>query len=157
MPIVMIDDSPTALAVLKSFAGARGERHIVAYTKPVEALEYLSANAADAIVVDCAMPEMNGIEFTQRLRQMALHRDTPIVMVAGNDGTDLHKRALSAGVNTFLEKPVKVTQFKYVLSSVLANGGWPLIDRRADWRVLAQEATERRAQGPDDQAAPLPG
>lgn len=137
MAIVMIDDSPTALVVLKSFAGARGERNIITYAKPIEALEYLSVHAADAIVVDCAMPTMDGIEFTRRLRKMAIHEKTPIVMVAANDGSDLFKRALQAGVTTFLEKPVKVGQFKEVLSSVLACGGWPLIDRRMEVRAQA--------------------
>lgn len=81
--IVIIDDSPTALVVLKSFAGERGLREVTTFTDPIKGFEFLQQNSVDAVVVDCTMPGLDGIQLTQRLREGDRHKETPIIMVTG--------------------------------------------------------------------------
>jgi two-component system, chemotaxis family, chemotaxis protein CheY len=128
--IVIVDDSPTALVVLKSFAGERGQREVVTFARPSQALEYLLSNVVDAVVVDFNMPEMDGIQLTQRLRESEIHKATPIVMVTGSEDAATRARASVAGANAFLGKPVKMAEFKAVLADILKEGGWPFVDRR---------------------------
>lgn len=121
MSIVIVDDSPTALVVLKSFAGERGQREVVAFTDPFEALKYLASAHADAVILDCSMPGIDGIQLTQRLRESARHRDTPIVMVTGSEDAETRARASVAGASAFLGKPVRMAAFKSTLASVLKD------------------------------------
>lgn len=155
MPIVIVDDSPTALVVLKSFAAARGERDVVTFTQPLEALEFLGQNDAEAIVVDCSMPRMDGIQLTQRLREGDRHKETPIIMVTATEGPEVRARAEAAGISAFLEKPVKMTQFKAVLGRLLGNGGWPFIDRRENRDGSPPDGVERRGISTDPVQVPF--
>lgn len=144
MPIVIVDDSPTTLIVLKSFAAGRGQHDVITFTQPLQALEHLAHNSADAIVVDCSMPGIDGIQFTQRLRESANHSGTPIIMVTATEGPDVRARAEAAGISAFLEKPVKMAQFRAVLRKLLGNGGWPYIDRRVSSDGSPPNGIERR-------------
>ncbi len=64
--IVIIDDSPTALVVLKNFAGGRGLREVQTFTDPMKGLEFLLQTPVDAVVLDCSMPGLDGLQLTQR-------------------------------------------------------------------------------------------
>lgn len=143
--IVIIDDSPTALVVLKSFAGERGLREVMTFTEPVKALDYLMQNAVDAIVVDCTMPTLDGIQLTQRLRESEQHKQTPVIMVTGSEDAETRARARVAGATAFLGKPVRMAEFKATLASVLKDGGWPYVDRRDQAGGMAPSGFERRA------------
>ena len=144
MSIVIVDDSPTALVVLKSFAAERGQRDVITFTDPIKALAHLQAGSADAVVLDCTMPGLDGITLTQRLRESEMHRNTPIIIVTGSEDAETRARASVAGANAFLGKPVRMAEFKATLSRVLKDGGWPYIDRRQE-TVLPPDGIDRRA------------
>lgn len=130
MPLIIVDDCPLNLAILKRLASERGARQVVVFSDPIAALGHLGSRAAELIILDHSMEEVDGIEMTRRLRASALHGATPIVMVTGSEEPDVRAQALQAGVSDFLEKPIDVAQFKTVLSGLLADGGWPHIERR---------------------------
>jgi two-component system, chemotaxis family, chemotaxis protein CheY len=59
-------------------------------------------------VLDLRMPEMNGVEFVQALRQRPLHRDTPIVVASSETETSELGRAIrQLGVAAVVKKPWK--------------------------------------------------
>src|SRR5690242_1570736 len=69
-----------------------------------EALEALVEQRIDLILLDQLMPEMDGIEFLQKLRENQSFGELPVIMVSGlNDGTTID-RAQDLGVKDFLVK-----------------------------------------------------
>jgi chemotaxis family two-component system response regulator PixG len=142
--IVIIDDSPTALVVLKNFAGERGLREVKTFTDPIKGLEFLLETQVDAVVLDCSMPGIDGIHVTQRLRESEIHKETPVIVVTGSDDSETQARARVAGATAFMGKPVRMAEFKALLASVLKDGGWPYVDRRSQ-NTGAPDGTERRA------------
>lgn len=60
----------------------------------------------DLVVVDADMPNMDGFEVAERIRQGEAHKHIPIVMVTGLVERDYRKRALEIGINDFINKPV---------------------------------------------------
>lgn len=143
--IVIIDDSPTALVVLKNFAGERGLREVKTFSDPVKGLEFLMQSPVDAVVLDCTMPDIDGIQLTQRLRESEMHKETPVIVVTGSEDAETRARARVAGATAFLGKPVRMAEFKATLASVLKDGGWPYVDRRASTRGEPPAGIERRA------------
>lgn len=143
--IVIIDDSPTALVVLKSFAGERGLREVTTFTDPIKGLEFLQQTDVDAVVLDCTMPGLDGIQLTQRLREGERHKTTPVIMVTGSEDAEVRARARVAGATAFLGKPVRMAEFKATLAAVLKDGGWPYVDRREQAQGLPPGAHDRRA------------
>lgn len=121
MPLVIIDDCPLTLAILKRLASARGARPVMAFKNPKTALQYLEGGEAKVIILDNSMDGMDGLEMARRLRGSQRHAATPIVMVTGSEDPIVRKLALLAGVNDFLQKPIDVAQFKAVLSRLLPD------------------------------------
>jgi putative two-component system response regulator len=71
----------------------------------VEALSKL-ALGVDLVLLDGQMPNMDGFEVAERIREMPEHAFLPIIMVTGLAGANEHRRALQVGVNDFINKPI---------------------------------------------------
>ena len=70
MDIVIVDDAPITIALLKKLVAQLPECRPVAFTRAVEGLEWCAANDPDLVIVDYMMPEIDGIEFARRFRAL---------------------------------------------------------------------------------------
>jgi putative two-component system response regulator len=120
MNIVILDDERVSLALLKGHVGKLEGCRPVAFTRPTEALEWCARNEPDLVIVDYLMPQMNGIEFTQRFRQLPGTGEIPMLMVTGTRDRVLRHRALEMGINDFLTKPVDVIEIGARLKNMVA-------------------------------------
>src|SRR5688572_25508517 len=106
MDIVIVDDAPITIALLKKLVSNLPGCRPVAFTRGAEALAWCVQNDPDLVIVDYMMPEMDGIEFSRRFRAFPGKADTPVLMVtAAGDDRELKHRALELGINDFLNKP----------------------------------------------------
>ena len=78
----------------------------------LEALTLLeeSAQAFDGVLMDCQMPVMDGYTATQRIRQNPAWSDLPILAMTANTMAGDRERALAAGMNDQIGKPLRVTE-----------------------------------------------
>lgn len=120
MAIVIVDDSPTNLVVLKSLSSRIHEGGAMAFVEPEAAASYLEQTAADLVVVDYEMPGLNGVEFIRRVRASVPNKATPIVMVTHSSDRSVRVRAIEAGATAFLNKPVDALEFKTRVADLLA-------------------------------------
>src|SRR4051812_23300517 len=105
MDIVIIDDSPITIALLRKLVGTLADCSALAFTSGAQGLAWCIENDPDLVIVDYLMPEMDGIEFTRRFRVLPGKADTPILMVTAAEDRELRHRALTLGINDFLNKP----------------------------------------------------
>ena len=70
------------------------------------AIEYLKANKADVVFMDVWMPQMDGIEALQKMREYA--SSTPIIIMSGHAKIETAVRATKYGALDFLEKPLSL-------------------------------------------------
>jgi len=81
-----------------------------------EALEMLQMAGYDLVLMDCAMPDMNGYEATRSIRHMAGPvGNIPIVAMTADVITGARERCLEAGMNDYVSKPVKLEQLERVI------------------------------------------
>ena len=82
----------------------------------VEALDELRAaepGRYGMIFMDCQMPRMGGLEATEKIREMEQemgHVHTPIVAMTANAFNEDRKKALRAGMDSFMSKPISMTE-----------------------------------------------
>jgi len=72
----------------------------------VEALEAIAATDFDLILLDIAMPEMNGFEVLKALRKQRSELDLPVIMVTAHDETAQVVEAFESGANDYINKPI---------------------------------------------------
>jgi CheY-like chemotaxis protein len=100
-----------------------------------EAIDMLSKSVYALVLMDCQMPEMDGFEATRIIRDPAstvLDHEVPVVAMTANAFPEDRARAIAAGMNDFLAKPVD--------RSVLA-------DMLEKWQKPARGSALRAAAG----------
>jgi two-component system chemotaxis response regulator CheY len=105
--VLHVEDNKAVTRVIQDTLGAEGMR-VDSCLSGTTALEILKSDAPyDAIIVDNNLPGLSGLELILRVRSMAHRRNTPIIMLSGDD---FEKEAWRAGANSFLRKPEAVDQ-----------------------------------------------
>ncbi|QLE59344.1 CHASE2 domain-containing protein [Nostoc sp. TCL26-01] len=82
-----------------------------------DGLEMAKEHQPDAIVLDLAMPKMDGFELMIQLQKNSLTRNIPMIVSSANVFAENHQRSLEAGATAFLSKPIKVDELLNVLRS----------------------------------------
>jgi DNA-binding response OmpR family regulator len=102
--ILIIDDDVTALDIVDFLFEDKGFE-VIRRTDGISALDCVEEVAADIILIDLMMPQMNGQECIKEIRNRGLK--TPIVAFTALDDPEIHKEAMDAGANLVLTKPCK--------------------------------------------------
>ncbi|MFZ6848080.1 HD domain-containing phosphohydrolase [Undibacterium sp. RuRC25W] len=111
LDIVAIDDSSVNLFLTSHLIRQFKDCILREFNNPQKALTYCVEHIPDLVIVDFMMPEMDGIEFIRRFRALPGREDIPVLMVTANDQTEIRYRALEAGANDFLNKPIDKIEF----------------------------------------------
>ncbi|MFZ2267337.1 MAG: response regulator [Azonexus sp.] len=93
--------------------------HIRVASNGREAIDLLRSEAFDCVLMDVRMPEIDGIEATQRIRAEAQFSALPIIAMTANARAEDREECLQAGMNDFISKPVDPAQLFRILSKWL--------------------------------------
>lgn len=94
-----------------------------------EALNLIKDTDFDLCILDFKMPEMNGIELTQELRKIPRLKSTQIVLLTALHEEGLGEKAIAAGCNAFLNKPLRQGQLLDCLVSLKDTGTYQAVPR----------------------------
>lgn len=113
--VLHIDDDEDICQLTKEFLERQAE-HLKVQTcyQPTGVLETLANEDIDCIVSDYNMPELNGIELLEKVRQT--YPDLPFILYTGKGSEEVASDAISAGVTDYLQKETGSDQY-----TVLAN------------------------------------
>jgi DNA-binding response OmpR family regulator len=101
-PVLLVDDDPEICQFLLMLLELEGFRP-VSRTRADEVLAFAVSEAPAAVLVDVAMPDVDGFELCRRLRA-ASYRG-PVLMLSARPGPELARRAAEAGADEFIRKP----------------------------------------------------
>jgi two-component system, OmpR family, response regulator MprA len=114
--VLVVDDDSAVRRSLSTALGRDGYE-VMAAEGGNAALAHLAAVNVDAIVLDVAMPEPNGLEVCRRLR--ARGDRTPILMLTARDLIDDRVAGLDAGADDYLVKPFALAELRARLRALL--------------------------------------
>jgi chemotaxis family two-component system response regulator PixG len=103
--IACIDDSPGICQTMEKVITEAGYQ-FVAEMDGLRAIAVLLSRKPDVIFLDLIMPNTNGYEICAQLRKLSYFKNTPIIILTGNDGIIDRVRAKMVGSTDFLNKPV---------------------------------------------------
>nr|WP_306815283.1 ATP-binding protein [Limnobacter parvus] len=118
--LLIVDDSELNLRVLEGIL-SRKQANITKANNGLEALSYLLqfGHGFDAVVMDVQMPLMDGLEATREIRKQAFNSALPVIGLTGEVGPEDEKRALEAGMNAVLHKPLQPDDLMFVLNKLI--------------------------------------
>ena len=71
----------------------------------------------DLIILDLGLPEMDGFELCDRFRRLPDLEHTPIIILSGQTGAEVHAKAYSLGADNYLEKPFNAEELLALVNS----------------------------------------
>lgn len=103
--ILVVDDDPTVCELIQEVL-VSSELQSLAILESNRVAPHLAMEKFGAAFLDVRMPPPDGIELTRRIRASDLNRNTPIVIITGEEDNAVLGRAFDAGANFFLFKPI---------------------------------------------------
>jgi CheY-like chemotaxis protein len=118
--ILVVEDHPDTRSVLVLMTERWGFE-VVEARNGAEALTMVEENDFDLMIVDMAMPLMDGFDFVSRMREGSKTSKTPILAVTALDAPEDRGRCLRAGCNDYLSKPFSFDDLKAKIDGLLAG------------------------------------
>lgn len=141
--VLIIDDQLISRMILEQLIRSIGDdTEAISFSDPVKALEWAKHHSHDLVLTDFKMPNMDGVEFTQWLRNIPSCVDVPVIIITCMDDQNTKYRALEAGATDFLTKPIDHHECRARCKNLLKlRQQQSIIRDRARW--LEREITEK--------------
>jgi len=123
--ILVVDDYSDNRTLLSSWLRAKGYKVVEAHDGKEGVLQANRSNP-DLILMDLAMPELDGIEATRQIRQRRTFSRTPIFAISAYATYDVKDDALAAGCNEVFSKPLDLAS---LLSKIQTSLGQQNLDQ----------------------------
>ncbi|MET0772130.1 MAG: response regulator transcription factor [Candidatus Limnocylindrales bacterium] len=157
LKILVVDDEPAMVGALGALLGQAGHRIVAAYDGD-EALRRFREDEPDLVLLDLAMPGLDGATVCQRIREMS---DVPVVVVSGERDRAATVELLDLGADDYIRKPFRADELLARVRAVArrtagtprvrpsgeaqpaATSGWELDRRRHEirWQGTVVPAT----------------
>ena len=118
--VLVVDDVPDVTEMIELLLKHAGYDVSTAESAQ-DALLLARRNHYDLVISDIGMPDMNGYELAAALRELAAYNKTPLIAVTGYSEYDDRGRAVRAGFNVHLTKPIEPTQLLTLMRELLSQ------------------------------------
>lgn len=150
--VMVVDDTSVNRQILKVFLERLGYRFIGA-ADGEEALDAFVRERPDVILMDVMMPQVNGYEATQRIRELSGERWVPVIFISALDRNDNLIDGLEAGGDDFMSKPINFIVLDAKLRSLrrmveMQRRVEAYRERQEREHMLAREILERQMGRP---------
>lgn len=116
--ILIVDDSESIREILKSLL-EKEDYTITTANNGIEALKITTNNQFELIITDLHMPEMDGIEFIEKVRELENYKFTPILILTTETQQEEKNKAKKAGATGWIIKPFVPAKISSIVKRVL--------------------------------------
>jgi DNA-binding response OmpR family regulator len=120
--ILIIEDDNYMQLILKKFLGKAYEIEIC--PSALEALSFLqNGNIPDLVISDLNTPNLSGLEFISQLHSSDFFKSIPVIIVSGEDSSEVRVRCLNTGADDFIVKPFNPAELEARIRALLRRIG----------------------------------
>ena len=116
--VLVVDDSHDNLVLVSLALQDKGYR-VVTASNGEEAVASAKLAGPDLILMDIAMPQLDGLEATRRIREQEGNERIPVIALTAFDTDGFRKAAHDAGFSGYLTKPIDFDQLDRMLKHIL--------------------------------------
>ncbi|MFA7431930.1 MAG: EAL domain-containing protein, partial [Rhodospirillaceae bacterium] len=136
-PILVVDDNPANVALLRAMLEADGYTNVTSATRPEQALELAAGKVFDLVLLDINMPDMDGFQVMEKLRDR-VEAYLPVIVLTAQSDPETRMKALGAGARDFLTKPFDRLEVLHRIRNTL--------EARLFYRARREQAAELERQ-----------
>ncbi|MFC1744621.1 response regulator [Candidatus Riflebacteria bacterium] len=107
--ILIIDDEDSSITLLQEILKPL-EVEIIAKNNGKDALKILKKETINIILCDIHMPQMDGFEFLQIIREGISNSNIPVIMMTVDNAIETRERVFALGARDFIQKPINTTE-----------------------------------------------
>lgn len=104
-----------------------------------EAQTLALVNEYDAIILDLVLPDRNGLSVLQAIRKEG--RTTPVIVLTGSQDSSTTVRALDAGADDYVTKPIVIDAFRARMRALVRRGGAKRTEQLAEGNIVLNRLT----------------
>jgi two-component system sensor histidine kinase/response regulator len=138
--ILVVEDNLLNQEIILSLLESMGAK-AVCVGSGFEAIELVQQRAFDLVLMDIQLPEMDGVETTARIRELAAGKGLPIIAVTANALPGDKETYLAAGMDDYISKPIEPAELRRALEQ------WGHIARASQSEVTKTEGLEALQNG----------
>ena len=120
--VLVVDDNAMNLKLMTLLLATEDCSVTTAATAQI-ALDLLREEVSDLLLLDLQLPDMDGLELTRLLRADPKTASMPIIAVTAYAMRGDDAKALAAGIDAYITKPIARENFRRVVASYLSKGG----------------------------------
>ena len=117
--LLVVDDNEDNRYTLTRRLNREGYKNLTTAKNGREALECLTAQSFDLVLLDVMMPDMNGYEVLAHVKANPSLRDVPIIMISALDEIESVIRCIELGAEDYLNKPFNPTLLRARVGALL--------------------------------------
>ena len=121
-PVLVVEDTPVSSKVLKVLLSRHGY-DVQTASSAEEALQVLETFRPRIILTDIQLPGMDGLDLVRRLKSNPVTRDTVVLAVTAFAMKSDEQKALEAGCDGYITKPIDAHTFPKLIQQYLKQGG----------------------------------
>jgi DNA-binding response OmpR family regulator len=120
--VLVVEDDPNIQLIIKHSIDK--DFSVMAFTNGMDALSFLKKGALpDIIITDLNTPEMGGLELIQQLRTSGYFTAIPVLVLSGDENTEMRIKCLDYGADDYLVKPFNPRELEARLRAILRRTG----------------------------------
>ena len=144
--VLVVDDDQKLLRMLRRTLAYEG-LHVLTASDGREALAQVAAHRPDVIVLDWLMPDLSGLEVTERLREA--RDDTMILMLTARDSIEDRVSGLEIGADDYLVKPFAPAELLARVHALLRRSGAAAREQPVSYADMVLDPTTRETRRGD--------
>jgi len=117
--VLIVEDNIELLRLMKRLLQHR--YHVLTANDGREALQLIQTNKIDIVVSDVMMPEMDGYQLTDHIKQNEIYSHLPIILLTAKTTEDDQQKALLMGADGYITKPFKIRDLQLRIDNLIAN------------------------------------
>jgi two-component system, NtrC family, response regulator HydG len=148
-PILIVDDEPSYLELLKGLLQHEGYTNVLTEQNPLNVLPLLQRTDIDLILLDVYMPQMNGLDLLEKI--YSEYPSLPVIIVTAVNEVQIALKAIKLGAYEFITKPpdtdrlfltIKRALSKRLLESERDSLRKAIVEKKPDHRVFSDIITD---------------
>ena len=120
MSLLIVEDTEDNRFMMRKLLEMDGYR-VVEAKNGEEAVKVAQEENPALILMDLSLPIIDGLAATRLIRKLPAFEKTPIIVVSAHDTADFQARALKAGCNSYITKPIDFERLEQLIAELLGE------------------------------------